>query len=365
MNHTNYTILQTTLASSSTTAASNHNVEIYPPGLTWFLNSLMVVVSLLGLAGNILVCHFFIKKKIQSTSFNILLLNLSIADLLAVVFAYPTIFVDLKMLRGFSQSTANISCAFTIGVTPFGIVTSVSVLTLAYISLNRFVFVRFPLKTAWFKSRKVTGYTLLVIWIASIAYVIPNIFAFHFDEEYAVCYREWPEIINSTLWSLSGTVFGLIAPIAIMLLTFFSTLRKFKTMTVASSQHEAMKKKRRAVRLLGFLMLAFFISWGPPSIYLLLSLKFESIWPAGVEGEYARMRVIRVMFLIALTNPLADPVLYGYFNLEFQKCFKDVFKGMKTKLGFESVSAQNNTASTLQIEDSASKGTVSNPPNKL
>ena len=365
MSNASYTFLQTTLASSNTTAATYHNVEIYPSGLNWFLNSLMVLVSLLGLAGNLLVCHFFIKKKIQDTSFNILLLNLSIADLLADVFAYPTIFVDLKMLRGFSQSTANILCAFTIGITPFGIVTSVSVLTLTYISLNRFVLVRFPLKSAWFKSRKVTGYTLLVIWIASVSYVIPNIFAFRFDAEYAVCYREWPEIINSTLWSLSGTVLGLIVPIAIMLLTFFSTLRKFKTMTVASSQHEAMKKKRRAVRLLGFLMLAFSICWGPSSIYLLLSLKFESIWPAGVEGQYVRMRVIRVMFLTALTNSLADPVLYGYLNLEFQKCFKEVFTGMKTKLGFASVSAQNNAASTLQFEVSGSKGPASDPTNTV
>ena len=303
-----------------------HDVDVMPAGLHWFLNSLMVLTTLCGLGGNGLVCYFFYKRKVKLTSFNILLLNLSIADMLGDIFAYPHIFVDLKVLRNVSQSHANMLCAVTIGITPFGIVTAVTILTIAYIAVNRLVSVRFPFKTAFFKSRKYTAWVLLIIWLWSIAYVIPNGFAFRYDYQYAFCYREWPEDINGTAWGIVG-LFLIAAPVIIMFASFFATLHKFKLINASGSadQRETMEKKKRAVKLLGYLILAYFICWGPSTLYLLFSILVPEAWPEGVEGEYARMRAIRATFLITLTNTMLDPIIYGYHNLEFQKCFKEVF----------------------------------------
>jgi len=304
-----------------------YDVDVMPVGLHWFLNSLMVLTTLCGLGGNGLVCYFFYKRKVKFTSFNMLLLNLSIADMLGDIFAYPHIFVDLKVLRNVSQSHANMLCAVTIGITPFGIVTGVTILTIAYIAVNRLVSVRFPFKTAFFKSRKYTSWVLLIIWLWGIAYVIPNGFAFRYDYQYAVCYRQWPKDINGTVWSMVGLIIGFIGPIVIMFASFFATLHKFKLINASGSadQRETMEKKKRAVKLLGYLIMAYFICWGPSTIYLMFSLMFPKVWPEGVEGQYARMRAIRATFLITLTNTVLDPIIYGYHNLEFQKCFKEVF----------------------------------------
>ena len=304
-----------------------YDVDVMPVGLHWFLNSLMVLVTLCGLGANGLVCYFFYKRKVKFTSFNMLLLNLSIADMLGDIFAYLHIFVDLKMLRHVSLSRAGVLCAVTIGVTPFGVVTGVTILTIAYISVNRLVSVRFPFKTAFFKSRKYTAWVLLIIWLWSIAYVTPNGFAFRYDHKYAVCYREWPEEINGTAWTVVGLVIAFIGPITIMFASFFATLHKFKVIHSSGSaeQQESMEKKKRAVKLLGYLILGYCICWGPSTIYLVVSLMFPKVWPKGVEGQYARMRAIRATFLITLTNTVVDPVIYGYHNLQFQKCFKEVY----------------------------------------
>ena len=307
-----------------------YDVDVMPVGLHWFLNSLMVLVTLCGLVGNGFVCYFFYKRKVKFTSFNMLLLNLSIADMLGDIFAYPHIFVDLKMLRNVSPYHASVLCAVTIGVTPFGVVTGVTILTIAYIAVNRLVSVRFPFKTAFFKSRKYTSWILLIIWLWSIAYIIPNGFAFRYDYQYAVCYREWPEEINGTAWTMVGLIIAFIGPITIMFASFFATLHKFKLIHSSGSaeQQEAMEKKKRAVKLLGYLILGYFICWGPSTIYLAVSLMFPKVWPEGVEGQYARMRAIRVTFLITLTNTVLDPIIYGYHNLEFQKCFKEFYHSM-------------------------------------
>ena len=325
-----------TMSLPASTAVHYHNEELYPPALDWFIKSLMIVVTVLGLTGNSLVCYFFAKKKIERTSFNILLLNLSIADLLQDLLFYPVIFVDLKMLRGCSQSTANLLCSFTGHPAHVGALASISILTITYISLNRFVAVIFPLKVAWFKSIKVTSATLLVIWIVSLGYFVPAFFSMRYDARYAICHREWPKIINVTLWSTANMVFGNIVPVAVMLLTYFCTLRKFKSMTEASPLRDSVDmKKKRAVRLLGFLIFAFLICFVPITVFVLLAIRVQSIWPQGAEGNYLRMRIKRCLFVLYLTNTLADPLLYGYCNYEFQRCFKEVFNDLKTFLGLE------------------------------
>ena len=308
------------------------DVEILPNGVHWLLNSLMVIATLLGFIGNGLVCHFFVTKRICQKPFNILLLNLSIADILADIFAYPQIFVDLTMLRQFSSQTADVLCAFTIGITPFAMVTYVSVFTLTYISLNRYVFVRYPMRTRWFKSMRNTTFFIGATWMFSIGYMIPNAFAFQYDAQYAVCYRVWPDNFNGFVWTIIGLFLGLVLPITTMILAFVATMRHFRKKTMLTNEDASvLAKKRGAVVLLGFLILAFFICWGPSFIYLTLSLTVKSIWPPGVDGEYVRMRIIRVVFLIALTNSVADPFIYAYRNPEFRKCFTAFFERFRMK----------------------------------
>lgn len=320
------------LTGTNSSSAQLVDVEILPRGLHWFLNSLMVLTTLLGFVGNGLVCYFFATKRIVMKPFNMLLLNLSIADLLADLFAYPQIFVELTMLRSFSAKAADILCAFTIGITPFAVVTYVSVATLTYISVNRYVFIKYPLKTRWFKSRKSTLWFICFAWIVPTGFVFPNAIAFKYDAKYAVCYRVWPENFNGFAWTAFGLFLGLILPIITMILAFITTMRHFKKRTMVTNEDAStLARKRGAVVLLGFLILAFFLCWGPSFIYLTLSLAFESIWPPGVDGEYARMRIIRVVFLIALTNSVADPFIYAYRNPEFRKCFTGLFANFKIK----------------------------------
>lgn len=262
-----------------------------------------------------------------------LLLNLSVADLLSAIVAYPQIIVELKMLRGLPQARANILCALTIGATPFGIVIATSIFTLAFISLNRFIYVCYPTKTSFIRSTKLTFWVIVAFWLTSLGYNIPNVFALHFDEKYAVCHRQWPEEINGTAWTVTGSLIGFIIPLSVLFLTFFATIRKFRTMPTpnSSSQQESMNRKKRAVKLLGFLILAFVTCFLPGTVYLVLSVSVKSIWPEGAWGQYARMKWIRVTFMISLTNSVADPVIYAYHNREFKKCFKEVFANIKSK----------------------------------
>eukprot|EP00794_Sanderia_malayensis_P008954 gene8953-9908_t len=323
------------------------DVEIYPVGLHWFLNSLMIVVTICGMIGNGLVCYYFATKKVRLTAFNMLLLNLSLADLLADVFAYPQIFADLKMFRSFSDQTANIMCAFTIGITPFATVTYVSVITLSYISLNRYVSIKFPHKTKWFKSRRNTAWIIVLTWIFSITFVAPNAISFDYDPMYAICYRVWPSGFNGLVWLGIGILVGVIMPIMTMFVTFIATMRHFNKKTLISNEERAvLKRKKEAVILLGFLIVAILVCWSPSFIYLILSFAATSMWPQGKEGQYVRMKVIRVVFLIALTNSIADPFIYAYRNPAFNKCFRATLARFKCSKRIETRERRASTLTT-------------------
>ncbi len=233
------------------------NTQVFSIGLHWFLNTLMVFITLLGIIGNGLICYFFAAQKVRLTPFNLLLLNLSITDLTAAISAYPTIFIDLPTLRRFSQKTANIICAFSIGITVYAMLIGVSVLTLTYISLNRFVSIRYPMRTAWFKSRRNTICIIIIIWFVCIGSFIPNTLTFKFSKQYATCPRNWPKDFRFEVWSLFLMVLALVVPTIIMILAFFAARRHFKKMDKGTSSNtESIKRMKHTVELLGFLILA-------------------------------------------------------------------------------------------------------------
>ena len=134
---------------------------------------------------------------------------------------------------------------------------------------------------------------------------MPYALAFHFDAKIAFCKREWPKDINTNLWMATMLVGGLIMPLFVMLVTFVSTIRRFKNMSI--EQRETMKKKKRAVRLLGFLTLAFAIFSGPTLIFQSLAIRFKYFWGTGVKGEYKKLRARSICLLLNLVNTVADP----------------------------------------------------------
>eukprot|EP00794_Sanderia_malayensis_P008946 gene8945-9900_t len=285
------------------------DVEIYPVGLHWFLNSLMIVVTICGMIGNGLVCYYFATKKVRLTAFNMLLLNLSLADLLADVFAYPQIFADLKMFR--------------------------------------YVSIKFPHKTKWFKSRRNTAWVIVLTWIFSITFVAPNAISFDYDPMYAICYRVWPSGFNGLVWLGIGILVGVIMPIMTMFVTFIATMRHFNKKTLISNEERAvLKRKKEAVILLGFLIVAILVCWSPSFIYLILSFAATAMWPQGKEGQYVRMKVIRVVFLIALTNSIADPFIYAYRNPAFNKCFTATLARFKCSKRIETRERRASTLTT-------------------
>ena len=303
------------------------DASLFSPVVHYTIIGLYVLVTCVGICGNSTVVYLFASKKIRYTSFNMLLLNLSIADLLADIFSYPYIFggIDLSHLRKLSSKKANMACAFTIGLTPFWVVTTVSLFTLGFISIQRCVKIRFPMRFNWITTRRCTIMYIVVAWIAGIAFTFPNFFSFKFIRKTAVCDREYPPNFYSGIYRIMVVILGLALPVFVMLLSFFLTACKVLKKSSAlgeTSSTPSMIKRRKAVKLLGALIIVFFVCWSPFFTYFLLGAIITSTF----RGKNLASKIICGTILIALCNTVADPVVYALRGDEFRKGFKDTLQ---------------------------------------
>ena len=307
--------------------------SISPPAVHYTIVGLYVLVTSLGICGNGMVLYLFASKKIRYKSFNLLLLNLSIADLLADIFSYPYFLagIDISPLRKLSSTNANIACAFTIGLTPFWTVTIVSLYTLGFISLTRCIKIRYPMRCSWITTRRCTVIYIIMAWIIGIGLPSPNFFSFKYVPNIPVCDREYPAGFNGGIYRIGFTLMSFVIPAVVMLLAFLlvaCTVWKKSAMLSETSSLPAASivKRRKAVKLLGALITVFFLCWSPFFIYFFLAAFMESTFRENNLGP----KIICGTILAALCNTIADPIVYALRGDEFRKGFKEAIKQLQS-----------------------------------
>ena len=311
------------------------DVSLFPRAVHHTIVGLYVFVTSLGICGNILVLYLFVSKKIRHKSFNVLLLNLSIADLLADIFSYPYIFagINLSHLRKLSIENANLACAFTLGLTPFWTVTMVSVFILSFISLTRCVKIIYPMKCNWITSRRSVIIFIIMAWMSGILLPFPNFLSFKYIQKTAVCDRDNYSKAHQVIYRVFYTLMSFFIPVAVMLITFLliaCTLWKRSSMfsETSSLPIPGMVRKRKAVKLLGTLIAVFLICWSPFFIYfVLVAIMPRSFWENNLDSK-----VICATILAALCNTVADPIVYALRGDEFRKGLKDTLQQLQSVL---------------------------------
>lgn len=302
------------------------NREILPTAVDHLVKFAFVVVAVLGLTGNGFIFYLFASKRVKLTAFNVLLLNLSISDAIADISIWPYVFVDLKSFRGLDQSTADQLCFVTMGQMTYWIATVASLFTLTVISLSRYAFIHRPMKARFFNKRHASLIVVLMIWPVSFSMCLPSLFSLRYNEIYAVCERDWPKGIHGQAYSAITAVLGYVFPAVVMTFTFITTRQQLWLNNNNNIIRSAcsVRRRKKASMLLGALVIAFFVCWGPFFVYWILSRTATSIFPQGPEGDYSRMRTILFVVLISLCNTVADPIIYGLRGEDFRKCLLEM-----------------------------------------
>ncbi|XP_057377173.1 orexin/Hypocretin receptor type 1-like isoform X2 [Daphnia carinata] len=141
---------------------------MFPSVYEWILIGLHCVVFIVGLVGNFLVCLAVYRNHTMRTVTNMFIVNLAIADFLVIFLCLPpTVLWDITETWFMGNTLCKIIPYFqTVSV-------SVSVLTLTFISVDRWYAICHPLKFRSTIGRAKTA--IAAIWIISLLIDIPEL----------------------------------------------------------------------------------------------------------------------------------------------------------------------------------------------
>ncbi|XP_045211189.2 neuropeptide FF receptor 2-like [Mercenaria mercenaria] len=298
--------------------------------------SFYLLAFLMDIVGNsIVILIVFINKRMRTTT-NVLLLNLAVSDIMVGcccmwVHAGNSITKEWP----FGPNVCKVNTFMQV------LAVTSSVLTLTAISVERFIAIMFPL------NRRLTPvFTAIVIvtnWIISAGMASPHLvvrrqFEYFWADRHEIwCEEVWPKVIideechtempGRTIYYTVVCVVLYFIPIFIMMCTYTLILVKLmlrkRPGTVITATKQALDRSRKKViRMLVAILAVFIICWTPQQGFILWDIY-------GVKDKEIDDNVLRTKYAavyIAYFNSALNPILYGGFNENFRKGFKDAFK---------------------------------------
>ena len=287
--------------------------------------TLYVTATLVNICGNSLVWKAVVNNKKLLNPINYLLLNLSLADMVSGISVYPYLFI-LNVGKVFDNSRKQARlCMVTEGLGLFFIASGVSLFTLCGISYNRFVAVRYPLKTNFQMGRKSAVVFSVLAWVICIAIMAPNMISFKYNSKFNSCIRNWGHVNGKAyriLLLLAGTIF----PTLFLLMSYIAILFQARQRTIIDTEAKSKRSfvLKKAERMVGVLILVYLICWLPFSIFWTLR-SVSNYFPRTVEGLIKSNRWLRTTVLFCVLNGTIDPFVYIFGSSKINEEVKDMF----------------------------------------
>lgn len=307
-----------------------HRPDLFPPSWASFIKVLMVTVSLFGIVANLKVIIIIIRNKELRTPLTILLMNLSVADLVAGISIYPFVFVDVSRTK-LSTVGKNIMCAFSPAMVPFFIAAGESVFTLCAISISRLLVIKFPLRLEMKLTKRASIIFSVASWFLSIALLSPNALTVRYEEDTGFCFRNYPVWMNTKLYSAITIIAGTLLPITTMTMTYIAAWRHLWRDASPDSQLQVTLGSRRKVMvMLGVLILTYICCWTPFYVYWTL-VSATSYYKNSVHDKIRLFRFYTIAMLFALCNSTLDPIIYTLSGGQFRRAMYRLRRSNKVR----------------------------------
>ncbi len=302
----------------------------------------ILLLMLIGLPANAIIIVSIIKEKLFKETTHILLLNLVISDFLLCLLVMPfTVVAGFAggYVFGSSDFTRCQVCLQTGVILTFSSVLSLNIIGL--ISLDRFIFIKFPL----YYEKLVTVPRVIVIiiltWLLSITEAFPPAVGFgeiKYGYSMSSCFINFFTKLKNGIYYGLLVIFLNLIPIVITIVTniwIACIARKqirtvYGTQTSISSEHDSdkamqrrakrkiMKKQLILIRVFGVIILANIIVWLP---VIFLSLIFQAIKKTSIPlGFYVYIYASLVM------HAVLHPLIEGCFIPQIKTAFCEVIR---------------------------------------
>lgn len=304
------------------------------------LNPASVIVSvvfslifLLGTIGNSLVLAVLLRSgQVGYNTTNLFILNLSVADFFFIIFCVP-FQATIYSLEGWVFGSFMCKVVhFFINLTMYA-----SSFTLAAVSVDRYLAIRYPLRSRELRTPCNAVVAMVVIWGLSLVFAGP--YLSYYDlidfENSNVCVPGWEEH-NRKVLDTCTFVFGYVIPVLIVSLSYTRTIKYLWTaVDPLDGMSESKRAKRKVTKMIIIVTVLFCICWLPYHVVILCYLYGD--FPFN-QTTYAFRLLSHCM---AYANSCLNPIVYALVSKHFRKGFKKVFSCILSKKGRNKVHVVN------------------------
>ncbi|XP_019771021.1 orexin receptor type 2-like isoform X2 [Dendroctonus ponderosae] len=315
--------------------------NIVPPTWMYVLIFFHCIVFIVGLFGNVLVCVAVYRNHSMRTVTNYFIVNLALADALVILFCLPfSVVWDVTSTWWFGTAM----CKFVLNMQNVSV--TVSILTLTFISIDRWYAICYPLT---FRSTTAKAKTAIcLIWIISFVYEIPETIYLvakqhnGYDIYFTQCIATWGDYID-TIFMISRMVLCYFLPLILMSIAYFQIIKilwrsdneqhqagvsgsyrsgqsgNTFSMNMNTTTEGQLRSRRKAAKMLVAVVAMFAFCFFPIHLLNILRLTVELS-----HTEFNRA-ISLVIHWLCYANSAVNPIIYNFMSGKFRQEFKSAF----------------------------------------
>ena len=299
-----------------------------PYAISATFTTLLAVISLAAIIGNVLVIAAVYKVPYLRTSTNYYYVNMAVSDFLSCLITWPLYLTDEiitsrgSLIKGF---VATASCK--VGVFMRNVSHSVSILSLFLIAVDRFIATKYPLKVTLL-TKKIRASLLLSSWVISIGYCFPTFL-------YAVIDKVGHESFCRLALAADKTMpLYLFAVILIIILYSAITILYLRIMSVlqrrlqpedgkediVGNEQKRARHNRNVMKIFKSIVVAFFICWFLFCGYMILKIFFPELF----LRDKCKLILGFAYYVFPLISTVVNPAILFSFSSNFRQALKEI-----------------------------------------
>ncbi|XP_046783507.1 melanin-concentrating hormone receptor 2 isoform X7 [Gallus gallus] len=199
--------------------------------------------------------------------------------------------------------------------------------TLAAVSVDRYLAIRYPLRSRELRTPYNAVAAMAVIWGLSVVFAGP--YLSYYDliewESSYICMPGWEEWRRKVM-DTSTFAFGYVIPVLVISLSYTRTIKYLWTaVEPLEDMSESKKAKRKVTKMIIIVTILFCLCWLPYHVVILRYLYGD--FPFN-QATYAFRLLSHCM---AYANSCLNPIVYALVSKHFRKGFKRVFSCLLRK----------------------------------
>ena len=263
------------------------------------------------------------------TTTNYLLINQAVADIITLLWSPAVYAIALAKIHP-SGLAGDTLCKFFTGNEIVDVGTSVSIVNLTFLAIERYNALIKPFKYRVRLTMENIPYAVAVMWTLAILVCVTDFIQFKYDESKESCVGPWglDMDVSMAVFALCMVVVFLLNPCLIVSFCYCQIVHGlFFNNTVcarAYTNEQDKLSKQKLAKLFVTITVAFFTCHIPFAVFMIYVSSRKISDPTRVE-EFSIFVTFQALAFLSLTNSCINPIFYAFQSSNYRRGFKRIF----------------------------------------